>query len=308
MTAPVPPWIKTTTTAIRGLLVVASILVATIGISLNLLPEHTDRFFAWTIGAPLTAAFLGAGYWAAVLLEYRASRQHVWARARIAVPAVLLFTTLTLVATLLHLDAFHFDAPRLVTRVGTWGWMGVYALVPVAMLVLWVGQIREPGSDPPRLAPLPRAIRILLVVQAVILLLLGAALLMVPSVTGPWWPWELTPLTARAVGAWLLGMGTLTGHAAWENDWVRLEPMMLAALVFAVIQFVALGRFPDAVDWQAPAAWLYVTFQVSVLGLGAYGWPRSRRAVAANPPAAPPDGIATSPDGTSGAEPPTRRP
>lgn len=283
------PDVKRTTRAMRALLLVASILVATIGVSLNLLTEHTDRYFSWTIGAPITAAFLGAGYWAAVALEYWSSRQRTWARARIAVPAVLVFTTLTLVATLLHLDAFHFDAPLLVTRIGTWGWLAVYASVPVAMTVIWVHQAREPGSDPQRVAVLPIAARGLLVGQSAVMLLVGLALFLAPTVTGPWWPWELTPLTARAVGAWLLGMATLTGHAAWENDWARLEAMTMAAVIFAVIQFTALVRFPEAVDWQTPAAWLYVTFQVSVLGLGVYGWPVSRRAAAANASASPQD-------------------
>jgi hypothetical protein len=42
----------------------------------------------------------------------------------VAVPAVLLFSTLTLAVTPLHADRFHFHSPRsprLVTRAGTWG-------------------------------------------------------------------------------------------------------------------------------------------------------------------------------------------
>ena len=32
------------------------------------LAQETDRFFSWTIQPPLTAAFMGAAYWAAFVL------------------------------------------------------------------------------------------------------------------------------------------------------------------------------------------------------------------------------------------------
>jgi hypothetical protein len=44
--------------------------------------------------APLTAAVLGAGYWASFALELLSARERHWARTRVAVPAVLLFSTL----------------------------------------------------------------------------------------------------------------------------------------------------------------------------------------------------------------------
>ena len=47
---------------------------------------------------------LGAGYLAAAVLEVVADRQASWTRAQVAVPSVLVFTTLTLMVTLLHLD------------------------------------------------------------------------------------------------------------------------------------------------------------------------------------------------------------
>ena len=71
----------------RGLLVAASVLVFLAGFQLFILTEQTEHYFAWTIQPPLTAAFLGAGYWSSFLLEFLASRERIWARARVAVPA-----------------------------------------------------------------------------------------------------------------------------------------------------------------------------------------------------------------------------
>jgi hypothetical protein len=270
--------IAQTTFAMRLILLVASVLVLSVTISLYLLTEQTDRYFAWTIGLPLTAAFLGSGYGASFLLEYLSSRERIWARARLAVPAVLLFTTLTLIATLLHLEPFHFDSPHLITRAGTWVWMIVYGGVPPALALVWLHQVRQPGSDPPIIAPIPGWMRLLLTSQAAVMLLLGAALFIWPTVVAPIWPWALTALTGRVVGAWLVGIGTVAAHAAWENDWVRVENMMISYLAFAVLQFVALLRYPDAVAWDSPGAWLYVLFQLTVLAAGLYGWLAARRA------------------------------
>jgi len=36
----------------------------------------------------------------------------------------------------------------LVTRFLTWGWLCVYAVVPLAMLIILLRQIRTPGIDP----------------------------------------------------------------------------------------------------------------------------------------------------------------
>ena len=83
------------------MLLIASGLVFIVGIQLFTFTEQTDRYFAWTVNPPLTAAFLEAAYWGACIMEFTASRQPTWTQARIAVPVVLLFTSLTLVATVL---------------------------------------------------------------------------------------------------------------------------------------------------------------------------------------------------------------
>ena len=274
---------KKLTPGMRLLLYVASVLVLLVGASLFLFPERTDTLFSWTVSPALTAAFLGAAYWSAFVLEFLAARETLWARARVAVPAVLLFTFLTLIATLLHIDKFHFGpAFSLLTQAGTWVWLLVYALVPVTMAALLILQIRKPGIDPPRDAPMPDWIRLVFNVQAAIMILLGIALFVVPKQTAELiWPWTLTPLTGRAIGAWLLGVGVAAGHIAWENDWLWARPGTIAYTLFALLELIVLLRFAFAldpasgypiVDWRDLRAWIYLLFLVGILAAGAYGW------------------------------------
>src|SRR6266849_5011445 len=95
------------TTGPRRFFYVAAFLVLAVGTILFLGSTHTARYFAWTIKPPLTAAFLGANYWAAVALELLAARERVWARVRVAFAPVLMFTLVTFFVTLIYLDHFH---------------------------------------------------------------------------------------------------------------------------------------------------------------------------------------------------------
>lgn len=263
--------IKKTIPGMRIVLYAASFLVLAVGFSLYLLTGKTDVYFSWTINPPLTAAFLGAGYLAAFPLELLSARERVWARTRPAVPGVWVFTFLTLVVTLVHLDRFHFDSPFFITKAGTWVWLGVYVFVPVVMGILWVIQILRPGNDPPRKASLPVWVRAILILQGGVMLTFGGVMLLIPETMIPLWPWTLSPLTSRAIGAWGVGIGVLALQAAWENDWWRLKHFAVSYALYGVLQIINLLRYPTALDWSRFSAGAYTIFFLSIILVGAYG-------------------------------------
>ena len=271
-TAGPPLTVRPVIRPMRWLLYAASGLVFLAGLQLSVFSEQTDTYFAWTISPPLTAAFLGASYWAAVPVEVLAAGQGAWAKARVAVPAIWLFTTLTLFATLLHFDRFHFSSLVASAQGAAWFWLAIYAGVPVAMLVIGLVQLRAAGGDPPRGPGPPRWLRYVVFAQGAGMIAIGASLFAAPTITLVLWPWALTPLTARAIGAWLLGIGVAAFHGVREDDLLRIRPLGGGYTVFAIFQFVALARYPGDVAWGAPAAWVYVAFLASVLPIGLYGW------------------------------------
>jgi len=253
----------------RTLLMIAGGLVFLAGLQLFVFPERTDEFFAWTIDVPLTAAFLGAGYWASVAFEWLAARERLWANARIAVPSVFVFTSLTLVATLIHLDLFHLDSSLdLTTRAVTWVWIAIYTSVPVFMVVLFVKQMRMPGGDPPRSMLLPRTIALVLLIHAILLPAIGAYLFVAPDGAASLWPWALTPLTGRAVGAWVLSLGIAAAQALWENELRRVRVAAAGYTAIGVLQGVALARFPDTVAWSEPQTTVYLGVLASMIAVG----------------------------------------
>jgi hypothetical protein len=253
----------------RVLLEVAAALVLLAGMQLFGFPLRTAEFFAWTIANPLTAAFLGASYWASFVIEALAARERLWANARIAVPSVLVFTVLTMVVSLVHLGQFHLGARfALHTRVVAWGWLAIYALVPLLLLVVLVAQLRTPGTDPPRQTPPPVWLQIIIGAHAVGLLGLGLVLLFAPGVGARVWPWALTPLTGRAIGAWLIGLGVAAAHALVERDLRRLRPAAWGYIAIAILQAIALARFPHQMRWSSPSGVVYVAVLASIALVG----------------------------------------
>ena len=246
------------TGAMRRLLVTAAVLVFLAGFQLTVFPTRTADWFAWTIDVPMTAVFLGAAYWASAVLEVAGARAAGWGRARLTVWAVLVFTTLTLAVTLLHLDRFHLGAEHPATaRAVTWGWLAIYAGVPVLMVLGLVRQSRTPARAE-GVRRLPRTLRVLLGGLAAVLLVSGVALLLAPEWAAGGWAWPLTPLTGRAVGAWLVGLGWAAGHAYVIDDTDDVRPLGLTGAVFVVLETGALLRYGDAVDWSGWQAFAYV--------------------------------------------------
>ena len=255
---------------------VSAVLAAIAGAELFGGASDTDRFFSWTIDPPLTAAFMGAAYWAAMVLLAWAARQRTWARARTALPAVFTIAVLLLVATLIHRDRFHHD---LFGRF----WEAVYVIVvPLLVYLMW-SQVRQAGSVRRGDRPLPGWLRAVLCLQALVMLALGAALFVAPVGASSLWPWALTPLTGRAIGAFLVGFGAAAAFAVADNDFGRLHGAALAYATLGALELAAAALHGG--DFTAPAAGVaaYVVFCASVLALGIYGAVRNPGS-AAQPP------------------------
>jgi hypothetical protein len=258
--------VRQLTPLFQKFLYVATFLTFGAGIPLFLMPEQTDRFFSWTINPPLTAAWLGATFWASSIIVFLAARQPIFAWLRPAMPGGLLFVWLMMGATLLHLDRFH------LTQATGLAWVAVYlAVPPVLTFILWQ-QFTAPGGDPPRIALLPVWLRLGFALYAVVITAIGLSLYLLPQQVAGAWPWTLTPLTARAMAAWLIPLGVIAGQVAWENDFGRVRAVMVGAVVFAVLHLLAVGRYAATVEWSSLAAWLYLLVLVATLLVGVYGW------------------------------------
>ena len=260
--------------AIRRFYAAAAILAAVAGFLLFPLATQTERWFSWDIEPPLTAAFLGAAYWAALVLLAWAARQREWALARTAMAPVVTIAALLLVTTLIHLDRFDLDS------LFGWFWLVVYVCVtPLLGLLLWRQRQATLAAAPAEPAPgrgIPRALALLLAIQAVALLGVGVALFVAPVDAAGLWPWPLSPLTARAVGSFLIGFGVAAALALRANDVQRLRGVAAAWGTLGALELLALAIHAGDLDAAPAGVAAYVFFWSASLALGAGGWALSR--------------------------------
>jgi hypothetical protein len=260
---PVTPRLKLTLEVFAGLALIAGAL-------LFLGATRTDAWWSWTIQPPLTAATLGAFYWAAFVLLLMAARAKTWVRARPTVYPVAVIAVLLLIITLIHIDRFDLNS-----LFGVF-WVVVYALVPVLLAWTLVEQRGAPGEDSRGTQRLPTLLRRVLMIEGVVMLAAGVLLLVAPGAADDLWPWALSPLTSRAIGSFLVGIGLAALIAVRDDDPLSFRGAALAYTALGVLELLALNlHIPDLGD-RPLATTLYAAFWVVVVLTGGYGLRASR--------------------------------
>ncbi len=258
------------------------------GLVLFLFPEKTDTLFAWTIARGDTAAFLGACFLGISLLSFLCYGITEWRGVRFCFLGTLAFVTAMTVATLLHLDQFHFGSDEPIALVTAFGWTIVYLAAPVAGWLLLSRQLREPGSDHRPATPIVPGLRYLYLAQGGLLVAVGVVLFVSPGSADSVWPWPLTPLTARAVGSFLIGFGIMLVGVGREDATEILEPPGAACWWTALLSGMAATRFQGTVDVGSIRGLLWCLVVVSLLLGGVAGELAARRLRAGpRPPGAP---------------------
>jgi hypothetical protein len=211
---------------------------------LFLFPERTGELFAWPIAPPLSAYMLASAYVGGIWFFLGVAATRRWHRVAPGFPAVVVFAGALLVATLLHLDRFS-------QNISFYTWIVLYATTPFLVAWLWWMQRR---SDDGRLEAqdcrVPRAVRGVMLAVGAASLITGAVMFLAPSLVIPIWAWELTPLTARVVGAVLSLPGVVAIGFLRDDRWSSFRILFQAQLVslVAIICSLIVGR--EALRWD----------------------------------------------------------
>jgi hypothetical protein len=138
---------------------------------------------------------LGSAYLGGAYFFLRAARARGWLAIRAGFIPVAVFASLMGIAAIIHWDTFNHR------HVAFWLWAFLYFTTP--FLIFWVwwrnrGLDRAFAEDGRQLPVL--AARVTGAVGA-LALAVGAFLFLAPSAAIRIWPWMLTPLTSRVLGA-----------------------------------------------------------------------------------------------------------
>ena len=220
---------------------------------LLVLPGATEQTFAWTIQPPVTAMLLGAAYAGGIWFFVQVAVQRRWHRVRHGFPAVLVFATLLGIATFLHWDRFHFGHISFIT------WVVLYVSTPVLVLVALILNLREddgmPEGDDIEIAAPWRYVLALVGVASTVT---GLVLFIWPALLLDTWAWEVTPLTARVVGAVLTLPGMVNVWMLWDDRWSAFRRVFQAQLVSLAFILIAIAVRLADFEWERPSAWLFV--------------------------------------------------
>jgi hypothetical protein len=264
----------------RTVLAAGTALTVGTGVGLWLLARDTSDYWAWTIAAPLSAAFLGAGFAGAAVSLALALRTRRGASARPVLVSALTFTTLSLAVSVRHLDELRLGEGPALPRAVAWIWLVVYAALPPLALATLVLELRGSMREV-RALPLHAGELGALGALGGVLGGLGSVLVAEQQDALDLWPWPLSPLAGALVGAWLLASAvTLIWVSLYERDWGRARPSAAGAAVFGVLLLGAAARFHGDFDSGAGAAAYACAVTAALLVLGAVAASAEHRAAA----------------------------
>jgi len=221
-------------------------------IILYLLPQRSGELFAWPIKPPMTAMLLGAAYLGGVYFFVRVVLAKHWHTIKAGFLPVTLFASLLGVATLLHWDRFTHE------HISFFTWTVLYFTTPFLVLgTWWFNRRTDPRTAEPDDILLPNGIRWLLGGVGAITLAISLLLFLQPQLMIAVWPWTLTPLTARVMGAMfalpgLVGLG-IASDRRWGAARVILQAQALSIGLILIATAIAWSDFNPA----SSSTWLF---------------------------------------------------
>jgi hypothetical protein len=196
--------------------------------------------FAWVIQPRLAQVFIGAGYIFRTAFFLNVAIWPRWERFRWIFWGNLAFTGTLLLATFWHADRIRWG-----TVIGH-AWLILYVAEPTVMIYLSIGRSFR-SAPSPSAVPMRRGFVRFLMLQAGLLGMFAALLILNPDFAGKRWPWPLNPMDARIVAAWFFGWAVWAGTMAFASDWreVRAAAFLNALNGVALLSasLISIGEF-----------------------------------------------------------------
>jgi hypothetical protein len=233
---------------------------------LYLLPTHTAKLWAWPIPVTMTSMVLASAYLGGAYFFVRvAFFERQWHGIGTGFLAVTTFASLLGIATLLHWDKFTHGNPAF------WIWAALYFVAPFLVIGAWL--LNRPYAAPKRpgdvqLRPVERGV---IAGLGALALVQGAVMFVAPTAFIDLWPWALTPLTCRVVGAVFCLGGA--GVGAWfDPRWTSVRLMLQVEVLMLVLMLVAAARASDELMPGHALTWPLLAGVLLMLAGSAYLW------------------------------------
>jgi hypothetical protein len=239
-------------------------------------PEDTGRLFAWPIKPPMTAMMLGSAYMGGIYFFARVILTRQWHTIKAGFLPVTTFAGLLSIATVLHWDKFTHGHISFIT------WAGVYFVTPFLVFgAWWFNRAVDPRVPEEGDRLIPRGLGWLLGATGLIEVAVGLLLFFVPAWMITIWPWTLTPLTARVVGAMVTLPGIVQIGMGLDPRWSSARVLIEAQAFSLLFILISAARAWETFNPANAGKYLFVGGLGGLLVFlaGLYLWMQSREPV-----------------------------
>jgi len=173
-----------------------------------------------------------------------------WHRVEGGFISVGMFASLMGIATIIHWGKFVHE------NVAFWLWAGLYFTTPFIIFAVWALNQREEAEGTPDDLVLSPGTTMIIGVLGIAAVASCIFLFLFPRTASHVWPWKLSDLTARVMGA-IFALGVAGVGAFTDNRWssarilLQVEGFMLALILVAAVR--AHGEF----DTSRPLTWVF---------------------------------------------------
>ena len=220
---------------------------------LFILPQQTGKLFAWKIQPTMSAMMLGAAYAGGIYFFIGVLRSKKWHKIKVGFLPVTAFASLLGIATILHWDKFNHS------HISFFAWAGLYFTTPFIVFTIWLRNRRQdPGQLEEQDIVIPQNFRRFMGGVGMITLVISWFLFLQPNFLMEIWPWTLTPLTARVMGAMfalpgIVGLG-IASDQRWSSAGLILQSQGFSILLILIAAIRAWHEF----DRDNPASLLFL--------------------------------------------------
>jgi hypothetical protein len=249
----------------RGLSLFITPFLVVAFVILYLFPGRTAHLWAWTIPVTMTSMVLASAYLGGAYFFVLVARSRHWHEVGIGFLAVTTFSGLLGVATVLHWDVFAHD------HLAFWLWAGLYFTAPFLVIAAWLTNRRYAApvtAGDVLLRPVDRAG---LAVVGMLALVTGLAMFLAPTAMIDLWPWPLTTLSCRVVGATFCLGGALAG-TRWDPRWSSVRVMLRVEAIMVTLMLLAAARAHEEFLSHRALAWPLLIGSLAVLAGSVYLW------------------------------------
>ncbi|SDI97158.1 hypothetical protein SAMN05444157_1064 [Frankineae bacterium MT45] len=236
-------------------------------------PSDTKRLFAWDIKPSMSAMVLGSVYLGGAYFFVRVLDARRWHTVAGGFLPVATFAGLMGITTILHWQRFIHG------NLAFWLWVALYFTTPFLVLAVFLLNQRQylrPDASELQLTPLAATI---IVAAGGLSVAMSAFLYLFPYRAISIWPWHLTPLTARMMGA-IFALGLAGLAAARDRRWSSARILLQVAGFMLLLILVAAARARTQFDTSKPLTWIFLVGFVATLLAGAALYLRMARLAA----------------------------